>query len=66
MQLLGNRQIWSVNVVHLVPPQVLEMEHMRVHVYITLVYLQWIYFVQIKDWEHKEANVFEGVHNTDL
>ena len=42
------------------------MEHMRVHVYITLVYLQWIYFVQIKKWEHIEANVFEGVHNTDL
>ena len=42
------------------------MEHMRVHVYIALVHLQCIYFVQIKDWEHKEANVFEGVHNTHL
>ena len=42
------------------------MEPMRVHVYIALVHLQWIYFVQARDCEHIEANVFEGVHNTDL
>ena len=42
------------------------MEYMCLHIYITLVYLQCIYFVQIKDWEYIEANVFEGVHNTHL
>ena len=42
------------------------MEYMCLHLYIILVYLQCIYFVQIKDWEYIEANVFEGVHNTHL
>ena len=42
------------------------MEYICLHLYITLVHLQWIYFVQIKDWECKEANVFEGVHNIHL
>ena len=39
------------------------MEYMRVHVYIALVHLQWVHFVQASDWK---LAIFEGVHNTYL
>ena len=40
-----------------------EVEHMRIHVYIALVHLQWVHFVQARDCK---LAIFEGVHNTYL
>ena len=39
------------------------MEYMRVHVYIALVHLQWVHFVQARDWK---LAIFEEVHSTHL